>query len=283
MKKLALSVQAGLGFATAAAAADLPARYAPPPYYAPPIFSWAGFYIGINGGYAFGGGDTGSLASFGGNSLTGIDANQPGGPAPPVAPFPRRLGAELDGGFGGAQIGYNWQSGWLVTGVEADIQGASIEDKGAIVLAPPPGVASTTTFKSDLNWFSTVRARIGVANDRVLFYATAGAAVADYEHTVTFAAPGGAPAGFSLAGRSSGLRSGWTAGAGVEWAFLPNWSLKAEYLYVDFDRSRVTLTNPAFAFDYLVYRFEEREHLFRVGLNYRFSYAPPPAPVVTKY
>ncbi|MBB4039544.1 outer membrane immunogenic protein [Microvirga flocculans] len=180
-----LSGVAGLTLAAAAvSAADL-ARPAPPPVIAaPPIFTWTGFYGGINLGWGW------------------RDSNREtvvlGGAVPGTLYFPDNG----DGGFtGGAQIGYNYQMGSFVIGVETDIQWADTNSDETVAFIPAgaPGTFVPGEFSNDFSdWFGTLRARAGVAFDRVLIYATGGLAYSDNN-------------------------TGWVAGGGVEWALPVNW------------------------------------------------------------
>jgi outer membrane immunogenic protein len=183
MKKvflIAVSLVA-LGLAPAVAA-DLPARaYTKAPAPIAPIYNWTGFYIGAMGGY--------------GKENTS------------------EIGA-LSGGFAGGTVGYNWQSGQIVYGLEAD---AAWSDIGATVVIP--GLVAVNDRIRDLG---TVRGRIGFAFDQILLYGTGGFAWADNRFTAT-------ALGVSVS--DSHVHTGWTAGAGVEVMFAPKWSVKAEYLY----------------------------------------------------
>jgi len=175
--------------ASAASAADLPARAAPPaPVMAAPIFTWTGFYAGVNAGWGWRDDNDETVV------LTG-----PGIPAGLTGTLD--FGNGDDGGFvGGAQIGYNYQIGSFVVGLEADIQWVDSNDED-VVFVPGPGFAGTFVpgeFDNEADWFGTVRARAGVAFDRVLIYATGGLAYTDND-------------------------TGWTAGGGVEWALPVNW------------------------------------------------------------
>ena len=187
MKKVLLTTTAliALGIAPAAAA-DLAAR----PYTkAPPlavINSWTGFYLGAMGGYAQ-------------EDASGLGT--------------------LSGGFAGGTVGYNWQTGNVVFGVEAD---AAWADVGASV-----GLFGGLASVSDkIRSMGTVRGRIGYAFNTVLVYGTGGYAWADNRLTATVL-------GASIS--DSQFHSGWTAGAGVEVMFAPKWSVKAEYLYRSFE------------------------------------------------
>jgi outer membrane immunogenic protein len=184
--------QAALGLllasiAGAAFAADMSTPSAPPYAKAPlvsPATNWSGFYIGAVGGY-------GSEAT-----------------SDPQA---------AKGGFGGGTLGYNWQYGTFVFGVEAD---DAFGDVSSSVASPD----FTATAKIDN--LATVRGRVGVAFDQVLLYGTGGVAWADTKYSFS---------GFGLTLNDNHTQTGWVAGAGVEWMFMPRWSLKAEYLYRRFD------------------------------------------------
>jgi outer membrane immunogenic protein len=127
-------------------------------------------------------------------------------------------GVDASGGFGGGQIGYNLQTGNLVFGIEGDIAGAGISQSvnGFTV----QGIPFTSAFTTDT--LASLRGRAGVASNSWLFYGTAGGG---WVHDKTSGNLAGAP--FS----GSEWLSGWTAGAGVEWSFAPNWSTKFEYLH----------------------------------------------------
>ena len=156
MKRLFLAgAIAGLSSACAYAADLGPYRAPPPPerdYYEPVRdmpWSWRGFYAGVNAGYAWGGDDSVTLSGPGGTATGTLEPN---------------------GWFGGGQIGYNAQFQSLVFGIEADLQGADISDGNAF--------AST-----NVDWFSTVRGRVGYAAGPALLYATGGFAFADVNTT----------------------------------------------------------------------------------------------------
>ncbi len=209
-------------------AADLAVSTPPQaPVDVAPTFSWTGFYVGVNAGGGFGGSDDVGFHSFG-NYLG-------------------RYG-KLDGsGFlGGGQIGYNYQfdPNWVV-GLEADFQGADISDSFN------SGIASAS---SKIDWYGTVRPRIGYAFDHTLFYGTGGLA---YGHVNYKGALGGAS--FD----DDKTKAGWTVGAGVEHAFTDHVTAKLEYQYVDFGSSNMggDALNSKASLDF---------HAIRVGLNYKF-------------
>jgi outer membrane immunogenic protein len=187
MKKVLLTTTGlvALGMAPALAA-DLPARtYTKAPAAVAPVVNWTGLYIGAMGGYA-------------------ADTNS--GPLSPK------------GGFGGGTLGYNWQTGQVVLGVEADAAWANINSNAGV-----PGFVTVSTKSNDIG---TVRGRLGYAVDQFLFYGTAGYAWFDNKFTVT---------ALGIPFSDSKVHSGWTAGAGMEVMFAPHWSVKAEYLYRSFE------------------------------------------------
>jgi outer membrane immunogenic protein len=123
----------------------------------------------------------------------------------------------LSGGFGGGTAGYNWQTGQFVFGIEADAAGADISSSFAI-----PGLVSA---EDKIRALGTVRGRVGIAYEQILFYGTGGFAWADERVSAS-------ALGVSISDTKT--RTGWTAGAGAEWMFAPHWSVKAEYLYRSF-------------------------------------------------
>jgi len=153
MKKILLSSVALLGLATGALAADLPSRRAPAPIIAAvPVFTWTGFYVGVNAGYGWNANDSITVGGV-------------------------RFDLDDEGGFvGGAQAGYNYQIGSFVVGLEGDIQYADFGGDDRFDF-DGDGILDDDFNTSD--WFGTVRARAGVAFDRALIYATGGFAFAD--------------------------------------------------------------------------------------------------------
>jgi outer membrane immunogenic protein len=276
--------------ATSAFAADLPVKA---PRMVDPVWTWTGFYVGVNGGYSWGRSNT---------TITPFAAIFP---AVPFTPFKQ----DVDGGIGGGQIGYNWQVDprWLV-GVEADLQySGERSDRRLNTISArypsngfgiPVGLAGpdfnsiatlSSTLGYDLRWFATFRGRVGLlATPQTLLYATGGLAVGEFRYSaatnlnITVFGPGGAgvvPTGFQLnlpvgpATSSSDTRLGWTAGAGVEHKFNKNWSGKLEYLYVDYGSKTYfsgTVNQADVSF---------KDHVFRAGINYEFIAGP----VVAKY
>jgi outer membrane immunogenic protein len=203
MKKMILAMTVATATGGAATAADLPRG--PAPYYPPPtsVYNWTGPYAGLNLGYEWG-------------KVTNSNL-EPGGIA------------------GGGQLGYNWQTGQFVLGVETDIQASGADD----TFAP---------YKFSNPWFGSLRGRAGFAINNVLLYGTFGLAYGE------------------LKGEFFGVEEdktlvGWTGGAGMEVGFAPNWSAKVEYLYMDLGSRAYTITgvNNGLQASYL-----------RLGVNYHF-------------
>lgn len=265
---LAIAVTVAAAAATSASAADLRMPVKAPVYAPAPAYTlWNGFYIGANVGYGAGVEDTGVLRN------NTADLN----PAFAAGVIPTNFGIQRDGIVGGGQIGYNYQAGNIVFGVEADFQGSGINGRKVISTTGIVGfIPATSTGTSDLNWFGTVRGRIGVAFDRALLYATGGFAYGGVEDSAELRATVAPPPDFF--GRRSQTLTGYTVGGGLEYAFSPNWSLKAEYLYVDLGNTSVVLTDPASPASSATYSFDHRYHVGRIGINYKFG-----APVVASY
>jgi outer membrane immunogenic protein len=238
-----------LALATASAlptlAADLPYRKGPPPVYTPPVplFTWTGFYVGVNGG---------GIMSQSSRAFTTAD------PTGGFAPLSYR---NRDNGFlGGGQIGYNWQMGAFVAGLEADFDGTSLGRTDTVA-----GLAGVTgTFRDKLDWLGTARARLGFTPmERLLIYGTGGLAFGETDLTHSLTVPGAG----TFTGSNSDVRTGWTLGAGGEWAFTQNWSAKVEYLYYDLGKKSVTAFTPGGPSSVSA---NERGSIIRAGLNYKF-------------
>ncbi len=231
-------------------------------------FAWTGFYIGGNAGVGFGG-DSTSVDLDGFNYFV----------ANPVPGEVTKVGT--DSAFiGGGQIGYNSAFNRFVAGIEADFSG--FEFQAAKI--PASSVAdwgSDTRVVVEMNWLATVRGRLGVTMDRWLLYGTAGVALGDGEyrnHDFCNTVP---RCGGGLINASGDMDIGWTVGGGAELALRPNWTVKAEYLFVRFDGEIYSGTA-----NYLPptpsesYRFSASPaefNIVRVGLNYKFgrSYEAP--------
>ena len=221
LRALILGLAATCLLAPAAAAADLGGAKRgrvsedPVPYQAP--FAWTGFYVGAHLGYGW----------------SDIDWSETG---------PAFNGSHDGSGvLAGGQVGYNWQAGRLVYGIEGDLSSSWIDGGNACC-------------GHSVNWLASVRGRAGLTgfDNRTLFYVTAGAAWADIE--------------YASIGSHSDTHFGWVAGGGIERALTPNLSARVEYLYYNFDdvtASAGTVAPGAATFD-------PSMHTLRFGLNYKF-------------
>lgn len=224
MKRLVLGlVFAGL-FAGSSFGADMAARM---PMKAPPLVNpatnWSGFYIGAMGGYG--------TENASDDTINGVDV-------------------KIKGGFAGGTVGYNWQFGQWVLGLEGDAAWSDIKASATVL-----GISVEDRIRS----WGTARGRIGYAFDTVLLYATGGYAWAD--NRISVAVPA-----LLINVSDSNFHHGWTAGAGVEWMFAPKWSVKFEYLYRNFG-SETYFTNllpPGISSGTIAF------HSGQVGVNYHF-------------
>ena len=289
---------AALGTLSAAFAADLPARtYTKAPAMVQPVADWTGWYAGVNIGWGGNSGVTGTESVVSGTAFPVIGAGTV------LYGSPNSFRFDPSGVLGGVQAGYNWQSAAAVYGLEADFQGAGIKGSLGCVLscgpghitAPAPGflagfpvVFASDAYSQKINWFGTVRGRIGYTNGPALFYLTGGLAYGDVERTgnvigITQNGAGGPTRNtFIGAYDNSSTKVGWTVGLGGEgriFANNPAWTVKGEYLYVDLGKNSDTFStifqpggNPAAG--QAAVRTDtstNREHILRVGVNYHFN------------
>jgi outer membrane immunogenic protein len=192
-----------------AAAADLPLAPAPAPQapvvYLPasPVYNWTGFYVGAHAGGGF-------ANSSWSDPFTGLNNNFSSGA----------------GFLGGGQIGANYQLNMLVLGVEGDFSWTGLKGSGTDSIGD--------AINTNTNWTSTVTGRIGAAFDRILVYGKGGVAFAQDQSSFTDASANSAT--------SSLMRTGWTAGAGIEYGITKNWSAKIEYDYLAFGSQPLNFT-----------------------------------------
>jgi outer membrane immunogenic protein len=215
-----------------AQASDLPVRSNPPSVYkaAPEQpFDWTGFYLGINSGYAWG-------RSRWSDPAIGADSGH----------------FNTSGGLFGGQLGYNWQTGHVVLGIETDADWMSIKGStaglGGVCLADGGGLCQTQQ-----SWVGTTRARLGYAFDRWLPYVTGGVAYGNIQAV-------------QPTSTTTNTNVGWTAGAGVEYGIARNWSAKLEYLHIDLG----TATFMGFASGTTTLAVPVTNNLVRAGINYRW-------------
>ncbi len=261
------SLIAGAAALTLAAAgpafsADLPVAYKAPP--SAPVFSWTGFYAGVNLGGAWATNDFTGTPSPAWVALEG----------PVGTPFlvtNESPSLKSSGITGGGQIGFNYQSGAFVWGIEADARGMSLKKSQTVGPIPDPfGTPTVFTTTSENDWVATLRPRLGWAVDRALFYVTGGLAVGNTRSSLNVFRP---ISGYNSFGSVNTTRAGWTAGGGIEYAFWNNWSVKAEYLFVNLGSTGYNTVDlsgvfvPAF-FETVSVR--TKLSIATVGVNYRF-------------
>jgi len=227
-----------LGLVSPALAADLPI-YGKAPVVATAAYDWSGFYIGV----------------FGGGGYGNHNLNNATGPAG-LANFTANYSSQ--GGLGGGEIGYNWQSGNIVVGVEATAFGADIKGSDSFAL----GWDDATK----LSWGGTLRARGGIAVDRLLLFFTGGWGFGSLTHTDTN--PGVGVDTFKT------TRSGLAAGGGIAYAITENLIGKFEYTYLDLG----TFRRDAPTNGVLAYNVANTYSIVTFGLDYKFG-----GPVVAKY
>jgi outer membrane immunogenic protein len=241
-----------------AIAADLPVE---PPLYVerPPavgLLNWTGFYVGANLGYA---------RSPGSADITTcvVAVAACTGMATGVPLF--SLSETMSGVIGGVQAGANWQTGNAVFGIEGDFQGTSQSASSSMTIIDvnglvDPNMGAVTAVNSDkIKSFGTLRGRIGIASGRALYYVTGGGAFWTWSSNLTVTGLGTAS--------FSNFQAGGAIGGGVEVAITNDWTLKAEYLYLQ----STTISNTPFtARPDVIVNTRIRDNVFRVGVNYMF-------------
>jgi outer membrane immunogenic protein len=230
--------------------ADLPTKAPPAPVYAPPPFSWTGFYIGgnVGGGWAQGTvTDTVTGGSFGSGTV---------------------------GSFvGGGQVGFNYQTGYVVWGVEGFFDGVASGNNNTSNIVTG-ALGDQFQGSASARWVATAAGRLGFTGpgfDHWLFYAKGGGGWVAYNASIADLTNG-------LSASTSNTQSGWMAGGGIEWAFAPNWTARVDYQYIGLNSFSVA---PVFLADRFVVN-NANVQTVTFGINYLFNYGAP-APVVSRY
>jgi outer membrane immunogenic protein len=272
MKKLLLTAAGLLALCGSAFAADLPP--APPVYKAPPppapVYSWTGFYIGVNAGYSFDGSTGAGISGFTDPSAFGF-----GPPINAIANGATPITSYRTSGFlGGGQLGYNWQvaPSWVV-GLETDFMGGSVKGSETVSAQPLCCVLNVTSVTEKLDWLGTTRARFGYAAGPWLFYGTGGAAYGNVENSLGLTLPTNTPPS-TLFGVNSSVRGGWAAGGGIEYGWQ-HWLARIEYLHYDLGSQTVTapatgVTATTFPGTSLSASQRAAANLVRGAVSYRF-------------
>jgi outer membrane immunogenic protein len=229
-----------------------------PAHAASPVYSWGGFYIGINGGYGWD--TTPSGAAF---------CTNPGGVIGGTGCFGANAGTtKPTGGLFGAQAGYNFQSGSFVYGVETDIQWSGIKGFGSVnssCCVPALAPEGTNTASANLQWFGTLRGRFGFAAfDRGLVYATGGLIYGQESVSDLLAFP----AAVTYPASATSTRAGWTLGGGLQFAFTQNLAAKIEGLYYDMGSQTISYTSPTLGYTSST-SFNYKGAIIRAGLNWK--------------
>jgi outer membrane immunogenic protein len=279
MKRLLLASAAALVTLNAggsALAADMPVKARPLP--PPAVYSWTGCYGGGFLGYGWGKSQHRSLDS---RTTPGVAFSE--------SDFRQVLGDitpsfNMSGALGGFDVGCQYQAGWWLFGIEVD--GAATNKDGQafnFFLGKGTGVAGVTrrpyVSQTTERWMATARLRLGYAADKWLFFITGGAAWSGVDVTVFEISP--------TAAHHKRTLTGWTAGAGYEYALGYGWSWKSEFLYIDYGWSHffdpadacspncATFLNPR--------EVSLKNYVFRTGLNWRFDWGQAPVAVIAKY
>jgi outer membrane immunogenic protein len=264
MNKIVLAGVMLVAIGGAAAAADMAAPYQAPPV---PVWSWSGFYLGINAGY--------SAATEEFSQTLTVSP----GLAVLTSPSPTKIAP--GGGVFGGQVGFNWQTGSLVWGVEADWQGAQQTKTvcggqcGNLVI---PGFFIVNAFGGansvyqKIKWFSTARAHLGWADGGALIYITGGGAWMGIDSTesISFGLTPGAIV-INSAASFSDTKGGYSAGVGIEMRLWANWTAKVEYLHLDVSglTHSFPLTLPGASLNTTTNHI--RDDIVRAGLNWKFG------------
>jgi outer membrane immunogenic protein len=244
MRKILLSTVALVAMAGVASAADLPSTKAAPVYIPPaPVFTWTGFYIGVEGG--------GDFRNYHDN-WTGRGLNK-------------------DGGLVGGVLGYNWQFNNFVVGLEGD---AAALLSGNEAWTYSGAQVYNNTLNGD--YAAAIRGRLGIpAFERALFYVAGGVAFGDVKYNYTPVVGNGISA--------TQDRVGWTIGAGMDYAFTPNWIARIEYRYVDLSTGSNYYWTDNVSKVYINDRLRVTSNQVMGAIMYKFGPPAAPAPVVAKY
>lgn len=257
MKRTLFASAIALATAAPAFAADLP-QVGPPPPQAPaayvpppsPIYNWGGVYVGFNAGGSWINQGNTAFTCTGAICATGTSSGQ----------------SFSNSGFtGGGQVGFNFQSGQFVFGLEGDAE--YLSNKSNVVVTDFGGGGATHAYTTD--FLSTVRGRLGFAWDRALFYGTGGLAMATYQVQRTQNTTG-----LDVAGATqtvNNFRIGWAAGAGIEYAFTDNITGRVEYLVAGLESATDTYNFPFSGSSVTASSPTEYINIVRGGLNFKFN------------
>lgn len=248
-----LATVAAIGFASVAFAGDMPKKA--------PVYNWTGFYVGGNVGYGWGV-NSNSNVTFVDDSVIGLAGYfRAGGNVMPSV--------QQKGAIGGLQFGYNWvlSPTWVI-GLVADLQASDMKASATNTVTPPGRPTSNQSNSLETDWFGTVRAKVGFAQNNWLFYGTGGLAYGQVKASGFWNVPA---VPFNFAGSVSTTRAGWAAGAGIDYGFTRNWTIGVEYLHVDLGGVSYTdtSTNGIATLTTLTISNRAAANIARATLNYK--------------
>jgi outer membrane immunogenic protein len=257
-----LTVSALALLSGAAQAADLGGGLKDGASYGVTGYNWTGFYAGANAGYGTAGTrdavDMKGVASGVGSTYSGTYSGSISHPG-------------LDGAVGGAQVGWNIQRGHLVAGVVTDFQFSGLSNSGSANVPVSFGGGHVgdlpLTASQQLDWFGTVRGKLGAAFDRVLVYGTAGYAYGRVTDKIATNFPGDT----NYSASNSTVRSGWAAGAGAEYALPGGIRFGIDYMYMDLGQGSVTSVTGlggSAAVKFATSSINSDEHIVRATVNF---------------
>jgi outer membrane immunogenic protein len=266
MKKILIGLVVAAAMAAPAVAADMAG--APYTKAAPmsPGYNWTGWYVGGNAGYGWGSSDPATTTEYTATNYWSILS------VPQVNTAGTGSRVSTSGFVGGGQLGYNYQTGNIVWGAEADFESFRLSGSrlgGAVYACCAPS-SFTLGQTTGTDWLFTLRGRLGWAANNLLLYATGGLAVTNLKYGEVFTDTIGA----SEAVNYSKTKAGWTIGAGAEYGISRNWTVKAEYLYLDFGglsgTSLLAGTGPCNC-TRMFHSTDLTASVARLGVNYRFG------------
>ncbi len=258
-----LAVLISMGGAQLGSAADMAIKAPPSPPPAAP-YNWTGWYAGGNIGYGWGISSDPTWSSVDTANVPFSGYLDGGGDVIP--------NLKPKGVIGGGQIGFNWMLNptW-VAGLVADFQGSGIKDAETNTVTPPAPFALTSNqYNSEqIDWFGTVRAKLGFAQNNWLLYGTGGLAYGRIATSGSFVT---VPQTLNFNGSNDATKVGWAVGAGLNYGLTSNWIVGVEYLYVDLGHVSYTETEPTglTAGASLTINNRAAANIARVSLDYKF-------------
>ena len=261
MKRVALLASAATLIGSTAFAADLPSRKVAPVAPVAPVFTWTGFYAGINAG-----------GGWGNEKIKSIWYDPSGNRSPEeLASFINPPYANNRSGFiGGIQLGYNYQINQFVVGIEADFMGSTIGGSSqSPVLVIFGTIDNVSRTKVQQDWLGTVRVRGGYSIDRLLIFLTGGLAYGNAQVSTTSTDTVDGVVESVWQGGKQSTKFGFTVGAGLEYALTNNWLIRAEYLYYNLGSASAIATIPVDPL-YTQVNTKIDGNIIRAAISYKF-------------